>query len=631
MPENEELFYRSIPIRRGQVPATVNDSERSVAVVVATETPTQVFDDFERLEIVSEVLLMSGVQLPESRQVVLLDSHQRFDSASVIGSVRELAVSGGKLTGRSFFSSEPEGSGPFQKVKENHLTDFSVGYRVSESEWIPEGEKTTYKGKVYEGPLRLATAWTLKEVSIVPIGADELAKARSVINSQGNQGKDKDMLTKEEIEKIRTEERERVAEITAMTKRFNVDDMAENLINKGSSVDTARQAVLDRIEARGSDTANFAHRGPITYAGPDDVLKRVAATVDGLVLRAGVPIEKPAAGANEYRQVSLSDIAKECLRASGVKVRGMGKDQLIRHGLQQRAAAVGDFPYILAATANKTLRESYALTPSTFELWTNQTSAPDFKEMSRNQLSEAENLTEIPEHGEYTYAKFAESKEVFQIAKHGKLFAITREALVNDDLSAFTRVPQAFAASAKRGLNEAVYAALIANAAMADGNALFSAAHSNYVASGAGAAPGEDTLTAGRVAMRTQTGLNGALINTAPQFLIVPAALETTADKLLNSLADLADNKSSGVVNPFYRKLESVVESYLDASSATGWYLAANPKMIDTVDVSFLGGNDRPYLETKQGWTVDGTEYKVRFEYGIKAIEWRSLYHNYGA
>ena len=37
-----------------------------------------------------------------------------------------------------------------------------------------------------------------------------------------------------------------------------------------------------------------------------------------------------------------------------------------------------------------------------------------------------------------------------------------------------------------------------------------------------------------------------------------------------------------------------------------------------------------PYLETRSGWTVDGTEYKVRIDVDAKAIDWRGLYFNAG-
>ncbi len=97
---------------------------------------------------------------------------------------------------------------------------------------------------------------------------------------------------------------------------------------------------------------------------------------------------------------------------------------------------------------------------------------------------------------------------------------------------ASTRIPASFGQSAARRVNAAAYAALTANANMADGYALFAAEHSNFVASGSGAAPSETTLNAARVAMRGQTGLAGEVLNIAPAFLICPAALETTVDKV---------------------------------------------------------------------------------------------------
>ena len=62
----ETLNYRqlSIRIKDGQ-PESLDVETRSVEVVVATEEPTEVFD-YNRWEIVPEILLMSGVQMPKS-------------------------------------------------------------------------------------------------------------------------------------------------------------------------------------------------------------------------------------------------------------------------------------------------------------------------------------------------------------------------------------------------------------------------------------------------------------------------------------------------------------------------------------------------------------------------------------
>ena len=126
---------------------------------------------------------------------------------------------------------------------------------------------------------------------------------------------------------------------------------------------------------------------------------------------------------------------------------------------------MSDFPAILAATANKILRAVYEQAPSTWELWTNTGDAADYKEMSRNQISEAPELELISEFGEYREGNFGDAKEVFRIYKYGRMFGLSREAFINDDLGAFAFIPKAFALASSRKINETVYTILTANAA----------------------------------------------------------------------------------------------------------------------------------------------------------------------
>ncbi|MBW1956701.1 MAG: hypothetical protein JRI83_13450 [Deltaproteobacteria bacterium] len=619
----------TVPISAGR-PASLDEKTRSVEVIAATETPVEVFD-WRRLEVVNEILLMDGLEMPKSRQVPLLDSHSRYATSSVLGSLRDMRTENGQLVGRAFFSTVPEAESPFTKVREGHLTDFSIGYKIIKDEWVPAGKTATIKGRTFEGPMSVVTRWRVKELSTVPIGADENATARS---AGDNKGENRNMEN-EAIEKARAEERERVIEVDGLCRHFGFPGMAAELIRDGATVDQARQAILEAVNAREAAKEKSRKYYPPIDDGyspstvtRDEKDKRAAAIIDGLTLRAGFNLEKPAPGADEYRSLSLLDIAKESLLANGVRVRGMNAHEIAREALGQRAAATADFPYLLAGTVNKVLRRAYEEAPATYEAWVNITDGRDFKEMSRNQLSEGPDLLEVPELAPYTYGTFGESKEVFAIKKYGRMFAISREAIVNDDLAAFTRIPKAFSLSAKRLVNQSVYAILTTNAAMSDGVTLFHSSHGNV---GTGAAPGNGSLSEGRKLMRLQTGIAGQILNIAPRFLIVPAALETDCDQLLNSLASLEDNKNANVVNPFYRKLDLVVEGLLDATSAAAWYMAADPKAIDTIELCFLNGQRTPYLETREGWTVDGVEYKVRIEFGVKAIDWRGLFYNAGA
>ena len=77
------MASRSIHLRMDPAtgkPSTLDEATRSVEVIAATEAPASVWD-WERWEIVREVLLMSGCRIPPSGQTTLLDTHSRDASA----------------------------------------------------------------------------------------------------------------------------------------------------------------------------------------------------------------------------------------------------------------------------------------------------------------------------------------------------------------------------------------------------------------------------------------------------------------------------------------------------------------------------------------------------------------------
>ena len=91
--QTRDLTTRSLTIRSD----TLDEDTRSVEAVLATEKVTTVFE-WARLEMIDESLRMSGAQFGE--QVVMLETHSRWSLDTVLGSVRELKVEGGKLIGR---------------------------------------------------------------------------------------------------------------------------------------------------------------------------------------------------------------------------------------------------------------------------------------------------------------------------------------------------------------------------------------------------------------------------------------------------------------------------------------------------------------------------------------------------
>ncbi|MDD4891456.1 MAG: HK97 family phage prohead protease [Phycisphaerae bacterium] len=160
---------------------TINDDERSIEATISTDQAVEVFD-WRSGEVVSEVLLGSGADLP--RRMPLLGIHNRWTLDGVLGSARDLRREGENLVARLFFARDnAQADSAWNLVRQGHLTDVSVGYRVNESTQIPSGQTATVAGRSYTAgkrALRVATRWSLKEVSVVPIGADSQAKVREL-------------------------------------------------------------------------------------------------------------------------------------------------------------------------------------------------------------------------------------------------------------------------------------------------------------------------------------------------------------------------------------------------------------------------------------------------------------------
>jgi hypothetical protein len=130
--------------------------------------------------------------------------------------------------------------------------------------------------------------------------------------------------------------------------------------------------------------------------------------------------------------------------------------------------------------------------------------------------------------------------------------------------------------------------------------------------------------------MRKQKTRDGkATINVAPAYILTPVALGDTARQLIASQFD--PTKSNNTPNPVQGMAKVIDEPRLDDSSVSAWYLAADPNSADTIEVAYLDGQQAPTLEQQDGWSVDGTEFKVRIDAGVSPLAWQGLQKNTGA
>lgn len=424
--------------------------------------------------------------------------------------------------------------------------------------------------------------------------------------------------TKAEADRAVQAERQRVSEITALCRDFEVDPAA--YISDGVTVDQARAAVLEAVKTRMKPTSTGI---PGASVGSDEADKIREAASDAILLRSGMTVEKPAEGARDMRGMKLRDLAVDCLsRAGRANAHRLDDETLFREVLTPDSQFAG----ILSNSVNKSMATAYRAAQTTYQRWTGRGSNPDFKAATHYQISEAGALLPMTQNGEFKFDQAQDQGVNKAVATFGRAFGFTRQALINDDIGILTRVPEAYVRAAGRGINALVYRMLGSNPIIFDGSQLFAAGHNNLAV--VAAAVGVGPVGIGRTAMRRQRNLRGLeTLNIPPKYLIVPASQETVAQQFLSNMLIPT---TQGVVNPFVGTLEPVSDAELDGYSTTAWYLAASPADIDTIEVTYLNGDDMPKLESQVGFDFLGIKWRIYIDYGVTVLDYRGLFMNAG-
>lgn len=362
--------------------------------------------------------------------------------------------------------------------------------------------------------------------------------------------------------------------------------------------------------------------GGFVYTVEAEADKQIKATTAAIEARAGMGVDDTA---NAFRSFSLIELARSSLARAGVRDNFRDKMGLVASAFTHTGS---DFPKILESIATKAMLKGYDEAAETFQLWTVKGSLPDFKTAKRVDLNTFPALTSVAEGAEFQYATIGERGESIVLGTYGKLFSISRQAIINDDLSAFTRIPQRMGRAAKRTVGDGVYAVLTGNPTMADGDALFHANHGNI---GTGAVISTDSVSEMRTKMARQA-VDGVTVNMRMAHLIVPVTLQDRASVVRASQYHYgASTTTNTIPNAVQNTFDVIADPRLDANSTAKWYAAADGGMFDTIEVAYLDGNETPFLDRKEGWNVDGVELKVRHDFGVKALDFRSMGYNAGS
>ncbi len=398
--------------------------------------------------------------------------------------------------------------------------------------------------------------------------------------------------------------------------------------NTACSVEAAGLQLLAHLGANSAPVAGHTSVNTVKDEGD----KHRDAMVNALLARASISLDKTgpvrADGANPYRGNKLLDIAKACLARAGVRSDGMDQRAIVAAAFTQ---GTGDFPILLENVMHKTLQAAYALQADTWTAFCARGTVSDFRAHSRYRVGSLSNLDAKNELGEFKNKAIPDGEKASITAKtKGNIITISREAVINDDMGAFTGLASSLGRAAKRTVEADVYAALALNAGMgpvlADGITLFHANHGN-VSTGA---PTVVSFDAAGTVMSLQKDVSGNdFLDLQPAVWLGPRAIKGAAKVVNNSIYDPDAN------NKLQREniAANMVTLIVGTPRLTGlpWYFFADPNQAPVLEVAFLDGIDTPYLELENGFSVDGASWKARMDYGIAGVDYRGAVRSTGA
>ncbi|PON05398.1 head maturation protease, ClpP-related [Rhizobium hidalgonense] len=337
---------------------------------------------------------------------------------------------------------------------------------------------------------------------------------------------------------------------------------------------------------------------------------------------------KPAQGrASEWQGRSLLDMGAALLEARGERVISRNRDRLATQIMSSGAThSTSDFPFVTGNAANRFLLDAYRAAETPLKQLARLRNAANFKAMTIGRMSEMPKLEEVLEGAEITYGTRSEAKETYRVKTYAKMFGISREALINDDLDAFSDTLRAFGQAAAQTEADLIADLLLDNNGLGplldDDVTLFANARGNKAVTPS--ALTISSVSAGRKAMRDQKGLdNETPLSLKPQFLIVGSDNETTGEQIIAAITPSATEE----VNPFSGKLSLLVEPRLEDAA---WRLFASPDQAPILEIAYLNGVQQPKLETREGWNTLGTEFRAILDFGCGITGWRGAYLNEG-
>ncbi len=451
-------------------------------------------------------------------------------------------------------------------------------------------------------------------------------QAQTGQNSQPSREEPADGMN--DVQRALAQERERCRSIRELCRSFNMNDDADGYIDNGNTVDQVRSMILDKL----AQTA--APVGARVTVDEGDKFR--AAAVDGFAMRAGVTVEKPMDGANDFRSMPLKNLAVECLAREGRDARSllrMGGDDLYNELCRQYYNPTSAFPAIMDQTIRKSIVDVYNKVQTTFQLWTTKGSLSDFKESKDHEyvMGGLGDFEKVGENGEIKAdMPKTEMLPTRKLETYGKQFSMTRQAFINDDISFMAHIPGEYAAKAKQTIDKQVYSILFNNGVTFDNKKLFSADHKNLLATAS--KPTQTSMQEMILQMQQQTDQFGDAIYVNPKYLIVPVGYQFDIAVILHSAQVPGSNNND--YNPMMNYPIQVIQTNqlnaLAKGKAVPWFMVADQMSAKSIQVDYLNGQETPIVRRMEAPGTLAFVWDIYTDWGIAVRDFRGMARNNG-
>jgi hypothetical protein len=630
------------------------------------------------------VVDLEGLSVDRQDIPVRLDHNPRQG----VGHTQRVAIENGQVIAEGLVSRDTSWARDVAKSSGNGFPwQASIGAAVVQAEFVPRGARVTVNGKTFDGPLHVVRKAVLKEISFVDSGADSATSARiAAQHTQGEHMTFEQWLEAKGFEADKLSDQQKVTLKAAYDSEQAGDGTDGTDGNDGgkkvqaSSVDDVIRAA--RLERDRQDAIANLVASAIAQPGVDiDALERIGQeairakwTVDqadvaiiraaraappgiikhrddsrkpdvieaGLAMSAG--LSKPEDHYSEQTLEAASRAWKHGLtigEALLLTAAAHGQpQQSIRNvrsvleaafpGRDIRAAGVStiSLPGILSNVANKFLLAGFEAVEQAWRSVSVTRPVTDFKAITSYRLTGGFDFEEVGPSGELKHGKVGEENFTNKADTYGKMFAITRQDIINDDMGALSAVPRRIGRGGALKLNTVFWTAFLNNAAF------FTAARGNFD-DGADTALSIDALSAADILFRDIKDADDNPTGIEPKILLVPNALRLSAFQLVRSpeIRQSTDADGTGASyttdNPHRGMYNLVSSAYLQSaaianSSNKAWYLLADPQDLPVIEVVFLNGQQSPTVESADAdFNTLGIQMRGYFDFGVAKQDYR--------